>query len=87
MTSALLISVHAICRYQERVRNVSAAEARSALRSPAISLAADIGAPFVKLGTGQRVVLVGRHVVTVLAKDHAITGLATCRDSIHGRRQ
>lgn len=64
------ISNHAIERWLERVDpKASWAEARQALSGPAITLAAEFGAPFVKLGTGQRVVLQGSRVITVLPKD------------------
>lgn len=60
------ITRHALTRYQERVRPVSEAEARQALSSTAIQLAIQIGAPFVKLGTGQHVVIEDGRIVTVL---------------------
>lgn len=65
----LHVTTHAIERYQERVSNVPDADARAALSCPAVLKAAEIGAPFVKLGTGQRIVLDGQRVVTVLPSD------------------
>lgn len=59
------VTAHAIERYQERVANVSDDEARQALSSPTIILAAKFGAAFVRLGTGQRVVIVDGAVITV----------------------
>lgn len=63
------VTSHAISRFRERVAPVSYDEAVAALSSPAVEKAAAFGAPFVKLGTGQRIVLVGDHVVTVLPRD------------------
>lgn len=63
---ALHITSHAISRYRERVAPVSYDDALAALTCAAVELAAEIGAPFVKLGTGQRIVLVENRVVTVL---------------------
>lgn len=60
------VTSHAIIRYQERVANVSAEEAREALSSKAIQTAALIGASYVKLPSKNRVVLDGVNVVTVL---------------------
>lgn len=62
-------TTHAIRRYIERVHDCSEAEAASSLSSPMIELAAKFGAPFVKLSTGQRIVLRGNVVVTVLPAD------------------
>ena len=61
---------HAIQRYQERVHQCSKAEAIASLTSPVIELAARFGAMTVKLGTGQRILLKGNVVVTVLSSDH-----------------
>jgi len=59
-------TAHAIERYQQRVRNCSEAAAIAALSSKAIEAAAMFGAPYVRLGTGQRIVLDHETVVTVL---------------------
>lgn len=74
--TALHITEHAIERYQERVANVSEADARIALSSPAVTTAADFGAPYVKLGTGQRIVIEGGRVITVLPSDMTIGRMA-----------
>jgi hypothetical protein len=64
------ISSHAISRYRERVApRLTMAEAIEALSSPTIRRAAEFGAAYVRLGTGQRVALDGFVVVTVLPKD------------------
>lgn len=67
---ALEVTLHAVERYQQRVANVSDAEARAALSCRNFQLAADFGAPFVRLGTGHRVVIEQHRVVTVLPADH-----------------
>ena len=63
------ITAHAIERFQERIANWPEAAVRKALSSPAVRLAAQIGAPFVKLGSGHRIALQGHTVVTVLSPD------------------
>lgn len=65
----MIISAHAVQRYQERVANVTEGEARAALNSPAVNLAANFGAPFVRIATGQRIVIENHVVVTVLPSD------------------
>ena len=62
----LTISHHAIQRYQERVANVPEDQARAALSTRAIQIAAKFGARFVRLGTGHRVAISDSVVVTVL---------------------
>jgi len=64
------ITTHAIQRYTERVEPVTPAQAHAALSSPAITLAAQFGAPYVRLGTGQRVVIHKDKVLTVLPAGH-----------------
>lgn len=64
------ITTHAIQRYTERVEPVTPAQAHAALSSPTITLAAAFGAPYVKLGTGQRVVIHDGKVLTVLPIGH-----------------
>lgn len=65
----LHVTLHAIERFQERVARVGREQAKQALTSPAIILAAEFGAHYVRLGTGQHVVIIGHRVVTVLPKD------------------
>lgn len=60
------VSRHAIERFQERVRNVPDEDAIAALSCHAVQIAADFGAPAVKLGTGHHVMLHGHWVITVL---------------------
>jgi hypothetical protein len=64
--AGLFVSPHAIRRYQERVADVSDDEAYEALSSRAVVCAAQFGAHYVKLSGGQRVVVDGGSVVTVL---------------------
>lgn len=70
------ITQHAIERFQERVRNVTDDKARQELSSPSICAAADFGACYVKLATGQRVVISNGVIVTVLPKGHAPRSMA-----------
>lgn len=80
------VTRHAAERYLERVDGrLTMAEAIEALSSPAINRAAEFGAPFVTLGTGQRVVLDGRCVVTVLPAGTWAATLDPARDARHGR--
>ncbi len=60
------VTAHAVERAMERLGIASPAEADAALRSRAIVHAAAFGAPYVRLSGGQRVVLEGSNVVTVL---------------------
>jgi hypothetical protein len=67
---ALHVSGHAIERALERIDpRMSWEQAKALLSAPAIARAAAFGAPYVRLGTGQRVVLDGFNVVTVLPID------------------
>ncbi|WP_179504360.1 MULTISPECIES: hypothetical protein [unclassified Sphingomonas] len=59
------VTIHAIQRYQERVCNLPDGEVVALLSSAAIELAADFGAPCVRLPTGHRVMLNGNRVITV----------------------
>lgn len=76
---ALHITAHAIQRYQERIANWPEAAVRKALSSPAVRLAAQIGAPFVKLGSGHRIALHGARVITVLPAERHPGTLHTTR--------
>ena len=64
------VTRHAIQRYQQRVRAVSDDEAITALTTPAIVIAANFGAKYVRLGTGHRVVIQNRAIVTVQPVEH-----------------
>ena len=60
------ITQHAVERYREHIADIDPASARAAMTTPAVKRAADIGASFVKLGTGHRLVVKQHRVVTVL---------------------
>lgn len=65
-TVSLHVTSHAIERAMERIGCKTPAEAQAMLTGPFIVAAADFGAQYVRLATGQRIVLDGRSVVTVL---------------------
>lgn len=79
----LLVTSHAIQRYQERVENVSATEVCHRLNAPVFQRAADFGARYVKLAGLQRVVIVQKRIITVLPACHAAGSLAPWRDALH----
>jgi hypothetical protein len=83
MPEPLHITHHAVERYQERVANLPDAAVRAALASPAVHTAAAIGAPFVKLATGQRIVLRGSRVITVLPEYCDLRLLSTHHTAAH----
>lgn len=60
------VTRHAIERYQERVANVSDDDAREALSTRALQVAAQFGARFVRLATGHRVLVENGCAITVL---------------------
>lgn len=69
----LIVSAHAILRFQERVRPCSDDEATKALSTRAFHLAATLGRCSVKLPTGHRAVMRSGTVITVLPHGvHAI---------------
>lgn len=64
------VTLHAARRFIERVNpRLTIPEAIAALNTPAIRAAVRFGAPYVKLGTGQRVLISGHAVVAVLSVD------------------
>lgn len=71
---------HAIQRYRERVADVPPAEVWRALDIPAVRLAIEFGARFVKLAGGQRVVIQENRIVTILPRDHCRGALDPLRD-------
>lgn len=63
----LHVSQHAIDRFRERVANLPDQAIVNALSTPAIQLAAALGAEcYVRLPSGQRIAVKGNTVVTVL---------------------
>ena len=82
----LHVTKHALERAIERIPGIRTEDdARLALSSATIQKAAQFGAPFVKLGTGQHVVIHDRRIVTVLARDHHPSAFTQTRDAIHRR--
>lgn len=67
------ITRHAIERYQERYRECSEDEARAAMQTPTVELAAIItgnGESFVRIASGHRLVIRSGAVVSFLPADH-----------------
>lgn len=81
------VTTHAIIRFQERVAAVTAEQARAALSTPFIRKAAAFGAKYVRLGTGQHVVIDGGAVVTVLPADHSPARMGLHLDRKREREQ
>ncbi|MEL7755216.1 hypothetical protein VO57_015110 [Citromicrobium bathyomarinum] len=79
----LLVTSHAIMRYQERVENVPAREVCARLNAPVFQRASEFGARYVKLAGLQRVVILEGRVITVLPSGHAPGSLAPSRDALH----
>lgn len=74
------VTRHALDRYRERVdRRCDDATIRARIDTTHNRVAVRFGAPFIKLGTGQRLVIVDGSVVTVLPSGiwpQTLTGLA-----------
>lgn len=64
------VTAHAIERYQERVQNLPCEAVIERLTCPAVMIAAQFGATIVRLSGGQRVILKGSAVVTVMPADN-----------------
>ncbi len=60
------ITSHAIARYRERVACLTDEQIEAELSREVIRRAIAFGARYVRLGTGQRIVLDGATIVTVL---------------------
>lgn len=78
------VTRHAIKRYQERVADVPAAQIWRSLDCPAVRIAIEFGARFVRLAGGQRLVLEGSNIITVLPEDYC-TGSLDRRHDGHFR--
>ena len=76
----VFLTRHAIQRYREHVADVPPAAIWAALDCPAVRLAIEFGARFVKLSGGQRVVIQENRIVTILPHDHYIGALDRRRD-------
>ena len=69
------VTRHAVNRWMERIdRRASYDQADQAIRSHAraVCAAADFGCSVVKLATGDRLILDGRSVVTVLSREQGV---------------
>lgn len=74
------LTQRAIERYRECVADVPLPMIRQAIDCAAVRTAIEFGARFVRLGGGQRLVLEGDRVITVLPRDHLRGTLDPCRD-------
>lgn len=81
MPEPLYVTRHAIQRYRERVADVPACDVWRALDIPAVRVAIEFGARFVRLAGGQRLVLEENRVVTVLPSDHWLASLDRRNDA------
>ncbi|WP_296717778.1 hypothetical protein [Erythrobacter sp.] len=79
--SDLYITRHAISRYRERVADVPPAAIWRALDCPAVRIAIQLGARYVRLSGGQRAVLQENRVITILPRDHHANLLRRDRDA------
>lgn len=68
MARPLIVSLHAVQRYQERVANVPDDEAEAALSGPAFMAACKFGGAAVILPSGHRAIVADGTVVTVLPR-------------------
>jgi len=75
MPEPLTVSRHAMDRYRERVADLPDAEIFARLSGPTFELAAELGAPLVKLPTGHHAVLREETVVTILPADASVGSL------------
>lgn len=62
------VTDHALLRYMERVMGIEVEKIREQMISETLRLGVEMGAASVKLGTGERMVLQGSTIVTVLPK-------------------
>jgi len=66
MPEPLTVTRHAMDRYRERVADLTDREIFTVLSGPTFELAAEIGAPFVKLPSGHRALIRDSTVITIL---------------------
>jgi hypothetical protein len=78
--SDVFLTRHAIQRYRERVADVPAAAIWQALDTPAVRIAIEFGARFVRLSGGQRIVLEENRIVTILPRDRCRGSLSRQND-------
>lgn len=87
MPEAVTVSRHAMNRYRERVADLPDCEIFARLSGPTFELAAELGAPMVKLPTGHHAVLRETTVVTVLPPDASVDALNRFSSPHHQRSQ
>ena len=73
----LHVTQHAIDRYRERVADIPDQAIVAQLTTDAVLAAARFGAPYVRLSTGQRIVIVKHKVITVLPAHAKVGAVAT----------
>lgn len=78
--SEAFLTQRAIERYRECVADVPLPMIRQAIDCPAVRIAIEMGARFVRLGGGQRLVFEGDRIITVLPSDHRRGTLDPRRD-------
>lgn len=61
-----MLTRHALQRYRERVADLNDDAIAALLDTPAVRCAIRFGAPYVRLGTGQRLVINDGVIVTIL---------------------
>lgn len=77
------VTYHAITRAMERIPGVCTEDqARALLSTKAIAAAANFGAKYVRLGTGQRIVIEEGSVITVLPADTQVWKMGHTGDRI-----
>lgn len=64
------ITLHALLRFRQRVADLTDEQIRTTLDVRAVHVALAIGAPFVRLPTGQRLRIRRGIIVTVLPKEY-----------------
>lgn len=60
------VTGNAIMRYQERIENLPAREVVAALDTRAVRAAAEMGSADVRLGSGHRIIVRSKTVITIL---------------------
>lgn len=81
------ITAHAVQRFRERVCDMPEHMIVAVLTCPAVIMALEFGAPFVRLGTGQRIVIEDGAIITVLPSDTTRGRLDPRRRNATGARR
>lgn len=66
----MIITAHAIMRFQERVANIPEADIITLLNTKTVQAAISFGAPYVRLGSGHRLAIAEGAIITVLPADY-----------------